>query len=86
MQELDQDKILSELTTQDYKYGFTTDVETYVIVKGLNEDVIRHISDKKEEPEWLLDFRLKAYRHWLTMKLPDWAHLKMPVIDFQNII
>ncbi len=86
MQELDQDQILSELTTQDYKFGFTTDVETYVIEKGLNEDVIRLISAKKEEPEWLLDFRLKAYRHWLTMKLPDWAHLKMPAIDYQDII
>lgn len=56
MQELDQDQILSELTTQDYKYGFTTDVETYVIEKGLNEDVITHISEMKEEPEWLLEF------------------------------
>ena len=86
MQELDQDQILSELTTQDYKYGFTTEVETYIIEKGLNEDVIRLISSKKEEPEWLLDFRLKAYRHWLTMKLPDWAHLKIPTIDYQDIM
>ena len=76
MQELDQDQILTELTTQDYKYGFTTDVETEVIEKGLNEDVIRLISSKKEEPEWLLEFRLKAYRHWLTMETPKWAHLK----------
>ncbi len=86
MQELDQDQILTELTTQDYKYGFTTDVETEVIDKGLNEDVIRLISSKKEEPEWMLEFRLKAYRHWLTMKTPEWAHLKFPEIDYQDII
>ncbi len=86
MQELDQDQILTELTTQDYKYGFTTDVETEVIDKGLNEDVVRLISSKKEEPEWMLEFRLKAYRHWLTMKTPEWAHLKFPEIDYQDII
>jgi len=86
MQELDQDQILSDLTTQDYKFGFFTDVETDVIEKGLNEDVIRLISSKKEEPEWLLDFRLKAYRHWLTMKMPHWAHLKLPEINYQDII
>src|SRR5690554_602696 len=86
MQELDQDKILSDLTNQDYKYGFTTDVETYVIDKGLNEDVIRHISEQKEEPEWLLEFRLKSYNHWLTMEMPDWAHLKIPEIDYQDMI
>ena len=86
MQELDQDQILNELTNQDYKYGFTTDVETYVIEKGLNEDIIRHISEQKEEPEWLLEFRLKAYRHWLSMEMPDWAHLKIPKIDYQDII
>ena len=79
MQELDQDQILSEVTSQEYKYGFTTDVETYVIEKGLNEDVIRLISAKKEEPEWLLEFRLKAYRHWLTMEMPDWAHLNIKI-------
>ncbi|MDO5522478.1 MAG: Fe-S cluster assembly protein SufB [Bacteroidia bacterium] len=87
MQEvLDQDQILTDLTTQDYKYGFVTDVETDTIEKGLNEDVVRLISAKKNEPEWLLEFRLKAYRHWLTMKLPDWAQLKIPEIDFQDII
>ena len=86
MQELDQDQILNELTTQDYKFGFTTDVETEIIEKGLNEDVIRLISTKKGEPEWLLEFRLKAYRHWLTMEMPDWPHLKIPEIDYQDII
>ena len=86
MQELNQDQILNDLTTQDYKFGFFTDVETDVIEKGLSEEVIRLISVKKEEPEWLLEYRLKAYRYWLTMKLPDWAHLKVPEIDYQDII
>ena len=86
MQELDQDQILNDITTQDYKYGFVTEVETYTIEKGLNEEVIRLISSKKNEPEWLLEFRLKAYRHWLTMEKPDWAHLNIPEIDFQDII
>ena len=86
MQELDQDKILDDLASSDYKYGFITDVDTQFIDKGLNEDVIRLISSKKEEPEWLLEYRLKAYRHWLTIKQPTWAHLEMPEIDFQEII
>ncbi|HTN68425.1 MAG TPA: Fe-S cluster assembly protein SufB [Dysgonamonadaceae bacterium] len=86
MQKLDQDKILDDLATSDYKYGFVTDVHTDTIDKGLNEDVIRLISSKKEEPEWLLDFRLKSYRHWLTMKQPEWAHLTIPEIDFQDMI
>ena len=62
-------KYVKELTQEKYKYGFTTDVHTDIIEKGLNEDVIRLISAKKEEPEWLLEFRLKAYRHWLTMDM-----------------
>ncbi|MFA6863037.1 MAG: Fe-S cluster assembly protein SufB, partial [Dysgonamonadaceae bacterium] len=86
MQATDQDKILNDLTTSDYKFGFSSDVDTYTIEKGLNEDVIRLISSKKEEPEWLLEFRLKAYRNWLTMKQPEWAHLNIPEIDFQEII
>ncbi len=86
MQELDQDQILEELTTQEYKYGFHTDVETFTIEKGLNEDVVRLISKKKDEPEWLLEFRLKAFRYWKSMKMPDWAKLNLPEIDFQNII
>lgn len=76
---------LSKLTSGDYKYGFTTDVPTDIVEKGLNEDTIRLISEKKGEPEWLLDFRLKAYRHWLTMKMPKWAKLRIPDIDFQAI-
>lgn len=86
MQELDQDQILNDITTGDYKFGFTTDIETETIPKGLNEDVIRLISSKKKEPEWLLEYRLKAYRHWLTLEMPDWAHLNIPPIDYQDII
>jgi Fe-S cluster assembly protein SufB len=82
----DQDKILNEVTSGDYKYGFTTDVETDIIPKGLSEDVVRLISEKKGEPEWMLEFRLKAYRHWLTLEMPHWAHLDIPEIDYQNII
>ncbi len=80
-----QNKIIENITTGEYKYGFTTDVQTDVIGKGLNEDVIRTISAKKGEPEWLLEFRLKAYRKWLTMPVPTWAHLTIPEIDFQDI-
>lgn len=79
------DEILYEVTRSEYKYGFTTDIETDIIPPGLNEDVIRLISQKKNEPEWLLDFRLKAYRHWTTMEMPDWAYLKIPPIDYQAI-
>ncbi|MBQ4292242.1 MAG: Fe-S cluster assembly protein SufB [Muribaculaceae bacterium] len=78
-------KILDNVTAADYKYGFTTDIDTDVIPRGLNEDVVRLISAKKNEPEWLLDFRLKAYRHWLTLKQPKWAHINIPDIDFQAI-
>nr|MBP9694347.1 Fe-S cluster assembly protein SufB [Alphaproteobacteria bacterium] len=69
---------------QKYQYGFVTDVETEQAPKGLNEDVIRFISAKKNEPDWLLDFRLKAYRHWLTMVEPEWAMISYPPIDFQD--
>lgn len=79
------DDILDEITQGEYKYGFTTDIETDVIPIGLNEDVIRLISAKKNEPDWLLEFRLKSYRHWLTMTMPTWAHLNIPEIDYQAI-
>ncbi|MCQ2360241.1 MAG: Fe-S cluster assembly protein SufB [Paludibacteraceae bacterium] len=85
MGKINNDDEFSKLTSGDYKYGFITDVETDVVRKGLSEDIIRLISQKKEEPEWLLEFRLKAYRHWLTMKMPEWAHLRIPDIDFQAI-
>ncbi len=77
--------ILKDITSSEYKYGFETEIETDIIARGLNEDVVRLISQKKDEPEWLLEFRLKAYRKWLTMKLPTWAHLDIPKIDFQAI-
>ncbi len=79
------DTIIHEVTQSEYKYGFTTDIETDVIPIGLSEEVVRMISAKKNEPEWMLEFRLKAYRHWLTMKMPEWAHLKIPEIDYQSI-
>ncbi|MBP5315345.1 MAG: Fe-S cluster assembly protein SufB, partial [Muribaculaceae bacterium] len=81
----DSDDIIKEATNSDYKYGFTTDIDTEVIPRGLNEEVVRLISAKKGEPEWLLDFRLKAYRHLLTLKQPKWAHIKIPDIDLQAI-
>ncbi|MDA3779472.1 MAG: Fe-S cluster assembly protein SufB [Bacteroidales bacterium] len=84
--EKEQDKILKDVTNSDYKYGFVTDIESDSIAKGLNEDTIRLISSKKNEPEFLLEFRLKAFRHWQTMKMPDWALLKIPKIDYQDII
>jgi Fe-S cluster assembly protein SufB len=80
------DNIIHEVTTGDYKYGFFTDIETEKIPKGLNEDVVRLISGKKNEPGWLLEFRLKAFRHWQTMKMPAWANLKIPEINYQEII
>ena len=84
--EKDQDKIINDVTSGEYKYGFYSDIETERIPKGLNEDVVRLISKKKNEPEWLLEFRLKSYRHWLTMKMPAWANLKIPPINYQEII
>ena len=78
--------IKTTIEESDYKYGFTSDIETEFIPKGLNEGVIRLISQKKEEPEWLLELRLKAYLHWLTLKHPTWGHLDIPEIDFNEII
>ena len=85
MQEKEQDNIIDKVVNSEYEYGFTTDVHTDTIETGLSEDVIRLISKKKEEPEWLLDFRLKAYRYWQKMELPKWGHLDIPEIDFQAI-
>lgn len=82
----DQDKIIDEVTSSEYKYGFFTDIETETIPKGLSEDVVRTISQKKNEPEWMLEFRLKAFRHWQQMEMPNWAHLNIPEIDYQEII
>ncbi len=84
--ESDSNKIIDEVTRGDYKYGFVTEIETEFAPIGLCEDTIRYISDKKREPGFMLEFRLKAYRHWLTMKQPDWAHLSIDPINFQDII
>lgn len=81
-----QDKLLNDITTKEYEYGFFTDIDTDVIPKGLNEDIVRLISAKKNEPEFMLEFRLKAYREWLKMKAPEWAYLRIPPIDFQETI
>ena len=78
-------KTIEELTRKGYEYGFITDIEQETVPPGLSEDVIRLISAKKEEPEWLLEWRLKAYRHWLTMQEPKWAHVHYPPVDFQAI-
>jgi Fe-S cluster assembly protein SufB len=79
-------EILEEHISNDYKYGFVTDIESDSAPVGLNEDIIKFISHKKNEPEWMLEFRLKAYRYWLTLEEPTWAHVKYPKPDFNNII
>ena len=78
-------QFVREVAHKKYEYGFSTDVQTEIIERGLNEDVVRLISSKKEEPEWLLEFRLQAFRYWQTQKQPSWPHLKMPEIDYQAI-
>jgi len=85
MSEQANNNILEEVTKSEYKFGFYTDIETEIAPKGLNEDTIRFISAKKEEPEWMLEFRLKAFRHWQTLEEPEWAHLHYPPVDFQDI-
>ncbi len=79
-------KIIDNVTQSEYKYGFVSDIESDNAPVGLNEGIVRFISAKKNEPEWLLEWRLKAYRHWLTMVEPTWANVKYPIIDFNNII
>ena len=78
--------ILNEVTSGDYKYGFVTNIDTETIHKGLDENTVRIISAKKNEPDWLLQYRLKAFRHWQTLEMPTWAHLQIPPIDYQDII
>src|SRR4051812_33226821 len=78
---------IQELASREYQHGFVTDIETDAILPGLNEDIIRQISAKKNEPDFLLQWRLKAYRHWLTMEEPHWwAHLRYNPIDYQKVI
>ena len=84
--DMKQDNIIEELSGKEYEHGFVTDVDQEFIPKGLNEDIIRLISAKKEEPEWLLNFRLDAFRKWQKMTVPTWGHLDIPEIDFQDII
>ncbi|MBE9483395.1 MAG: Fe-S cluster assembly protein SufB [Bacteroidetes bacterium] len=84
--EEDKNSIIDEVTQSEYKYGFVTDIEMEMAQKGLNEDTIRFISAKKNEPEFFLEARLKAFRHWLTLEEPDWAHVSYPPIDYQDII
>ena len=78
--------ILEELTSSEYKYGFQSDIEADSAPKGLNEDIVRFISSKKEEPKWLLEWRLKAYKHWLTLEEPNWANLNHTPINYQDVI
>ena len=81
----DSDTLLEEITTSEYKYGFTTNIEADEAPKGLNEDIIKFISAKKNEPEWMLEWRLKAYRHWLTLKEPEWQNVTYTKVDYQDI-
>ena len=81
----EQDKIIDEVVGSEYKYGFYTDIEMDTAPMGLNEDIVRFISAKKNEPEWMLEYRLKAYRYWLTLTEPVWAHVHYPPIDYQNM-
>src|SRR6516165_11520361 len=77
---------IQELANREYQHGFVTDIDMETVPRGLNEGVVRLISAKKHEPEWLLEWRLKAYRHWLTMTEPTWANVHYPAIDYQDII
>jgi Fe-S cluster assembly protein SufB len=79
-------KLIDSVTQSDYKYGFVSNIESDNAPKGLSEEIVRFISKKKNEPEWLLEWRLKAYRHWLTMTEPTWANVKYPIVDFNDII
>ncbi|MFT7589724.1 MAG: Fe-S cluster assembly protein SufB, partial [Limisphaerales bacterium] len=82
----DSERLIQEQTSSEYKYGFVTDIEQEFAPKGLNEDIVRFISAKKDEPEWMLEWRLKAFRHWQKMEVPEWPNLDYPAIDFQEII
>jgi Fe-S cluster assembly protein SufB len=84
--ENEQDKIISEVTDNEYKYGFFTEIESDTIAKGLSEEVVKIISSRKNEPEFMLEWRLKAFEYWKKMKMPNWAHLTIPEIDYQDII
>ena len=85
MSEKTSSNLIDRKISEDYQYGFVTDIESETLPPGLDEDVIRFISNKKEEPRWLLDWRLKAYHHWLKMEEPAWAKVHYPDIDYQDI-
>ena len=82
----EKDAIIEEVTGGEYKYGFVTDIETETVPRGLNEDIVRMISKRKEEPQWMTEYRLEAFRHWQTLTMPEWAHLNIPPIDYQRWI
>ena len=84
--QISQTSDLDYIVNQPYKYGFTTSVESEQFPRGISQEIVKLISKKKNEPEYLLNFRLKAYEKWTKMKNPKWAHLKHPTIDFNNII
>ncbi len=86
MDKKEENKIIQDFTAKEYKEGFVTNVEQEYVPKGLNEEIIRMISERKGEPQWLLDFRLDAFRRWQRMPMPEWGHLDLPPIDFQDII
>ena len=81
-----EDELLEKVTSTEYKYGFTTDIESDTIPKGLSEDVVRIISSKKNEPQWMLDYRLKAYAAWLEMEEPEWANVSYTKPNYQDVI
>ena len=85
MADREQNEYVRKIAEQKYAFGFTTDVATDIIEKGLNEEVVRLISQKKGEPQWLLDFRLEAFRYWQQMEQPTWGHVNLPPIDYQAI-
>ena len=85
MENQSSNEFVRQVAEQKYEYGFTTDVQTDIIEKGLNEDVVRLISSKKGEPQWMLDFRLQAFRYWQQQTQPTWAHVHVPPIDYQAI-
>ncbi|MGL4908005.1 MAG: Fe-S cluster assembly protein SufB, partial [Bacteroidales bacterium] len=83
---IDENTTIHETISNEYQYGFTSNIQSETIPKGLTQDTVRLISAKKNEPQWLLDFRLKAFAQWQSMKMPTWAHLNIPHIDYQDII
>ena len=85
MENKNSNEYVRSIAEQKYEFDFTTDVHTDIIEKGLNEEVVRLISEKKGEPEWMLEFRLKAFRYWQTLTQPSWGHVHLPEIDYQEI-